>query len=327
MVWFVIRERRRRSQIASVNFDASRMEKPSPSYVIPTFNLSEKNAPPPPFFGYPGYSEGKNIVNPSYVRDSYVRDPSYVSEKYSPTVSDYPRTSISWEYIRRNSADSRTRKVPNIDPELVDNLRTSVNTTNMLSSSNIEKMLDMAGRRRASEDAFGLHSPRSVISTDSYGFVPPSINSLPALAPAIPRRLSRHLSFGQRISPDVPRNLSFADSTFIVDRSMPLSESPESMGSRLQRPDSGAITTSSTGAMEEFTVVQPQKAVLLEAPPNPIQRSISPRTVSREDSLAKLVGAVPGGSRRTGSLGSRFSMDSLVAGGSNGQRSLENRYF
>ncbi|KAJ3876653.1 hypothetical protein F5051DRAFT_307848, partial [Lentinula edodes] len=93
MVWLVIRERRRRRQIATrIEFDGSRMER-QPSQYLPTIN--EKGPPPPPpFFGYPGYTEGQ-----------YVRDPMYVSEKYSPTISDYPRTSISWEYIRRNSAE------------------------------------------------------------------------------------------------------------------------------------------------------------------------------------------------------------------------------
>ncbi|KAJ3867492.1 hypothetical protein EV359DRAFT_78549 [Lentinula novae-zelandiae] len=288
MVWLVIRERRRRKQIATrIEFDGSRMER-QPSQYLPTIN--EKGPPPPPpFFGYPGYTEGQ-----------YVRDPMYVSEKYSPTISDYPRTSISWEYIRRNSAERQDNN--NGSEMLRQSLRPSIRSSslNMLSSSNIEKMLDIAARGRASVDALGLHSPRSARSNDSYGFLP--VSPPPAL---------HRMSLGDRRAPDVPHNPSFfADSSILVNQSIPLSESPESMGSLL-RPESGTLSPSSPGAPQSsFSLAQPQRAVLIGVPPSSRnsqpKRSASPRTVSRENSLAKLVG----GSRRTASHGSRFSMDS-----------------
>ncbi|KAJ4482311.1 hypothetical protein J3R30DRAFT_2157103 [Lentinula aciculospora] len=74
MVWLVVRERRRRRRIAtSVDFDGSQMER-QPSSYIPAIE-KKGPSPPPPFFGYPGYTEGQ-----------YVKDPVYVSEKYSPTI-------------------------------------------------------------------------------------------------------------------------------------------------------------------------------------------------------------------------------------------------
>lgn len=275
MAWFVIRERRRRRRhIAQrFDFDANRMERP-PSPYIP--EVKERPAAPPPiFFGYPGYTES-----------GYVKDPKYVSEKYSPTISDYPRTSISWEYIPRASSDEQRRNMES-------DLRASVQM-NMLSSSNIEKMLS-----RASVDGLAMHSPRSTRSRDSYAFP----QSLPLTPPPA-------LHLGYRQSPDVPHNPSFfADSAFTVDQPIPLSESPESMGSRL-RPDSGTISPSSAGAMEDYQIVQPRRVTLQQA------RSVSPRTLSLEHSMAKL----ERGPRRTESSSSRFSMDSSVTGG------LENRF-
>jgi hypothetical protein len=272
---FIIRERLRRKQV--VNFDLSRTER-QPSFLhIPPVEDKALSLPPP-FFGYPGYGEGA------------VKDPSYVSEKYSPTISDYPRTSISWEYGRRalpNEKEDRTASDP----------RASTIQMNMLSSSNIENMLNFAARGgRASEDL--LHSPRSVLSDESYLPLPPP--------PAI-----HHMSLGGRQSPDVPHNPSFsAESTFLIDQSMPLTESPTSMGSLLHpdpspmsRPDSGANSVSSTGAIDGFEIIQPAQARLVGEPP---QRSPSLRTVSRENALEKL----EKGSRRTESKGSRFSLDS-----------------
>ncbi|KAJ3786195.1 hypothetical protein GGU10DRAFT_311453 [Lentinula aff. detonsa] len=294
MGWLVLRERRRRRRVVSrIDFDPSRMER-QPSPYLPA--IKEKGPPPPPpFFGYPGYTEGQ-----------YVRDPIYVSENYSPTISDYPRTSISWEYIRRNSTESQD---PVKSSEILhQSLRASIqsNNLNMLSSSNIEKMLDIAARGRASVDALGLHSPRSARSNNSFGFSPVSTPP-PALRPT--------MSLGDRAAPDVPHNTSFfADSSVLADHSdMPLSESPESMGSLL-RPESGTLSPSSPGATQKYLVAQPQRALLIGVPPvmnSQPKRSASPRTVSRENSMAKLVGL---GSRRTASHGSRFSMDSSVDG-------------
>ncbi|KAF5389287.1 hypothetical protein D9757_003405 [Collybiopsis confluens] len=274
MAWLAIRQRRRRKQAANrINFDASRMEEKSyPSYIPYVPPVEEKKPPlPPPFLGYPGYSEG-----------TVVKDPPYVTEKYSPTVSDYPRTSISWEYVGRDKQKHRT--IP--DP------RISVQTT-MLSSSNIEKMLNMA-RNRASEDVFAnelVHSPGSIRSIEKDGYI------------STPPALHHHLSLGDRRheTPDVPHNASF----FAEGTSMPLTESPESMGSLL-RPDSDPGI--SAEALQGFDIMQPPKAHLAQ---EPIQRVASPRTIPREYSLAKL----EKGSRRTTSNVSRFSLDSVDTGG------------
>ncbi|KAG7088196.1 hypothetical protein E1B28_012213 [Marasmius oreades] len=56
--------------------------------------------------------------------EGYIKDPPYVPERYSPTLSDYPRTSISWEIV---------------DGEMQTKYRTS-----RLSTMDIEKMLDIA---------------------------------------------------------------------------------------------------------------------------------------------------------------------------------------
>jgi len=263
MVWFVIRERRRRRRVAK-QFDFDNRIDRTPSVHVPQV-VEKVTVAPPPFFGYPGYTEG-----------GYVKDPAYVSEKYSPTISDYPRTSISWEYIPRASSNEEY-KHNNSD------VRASAQM-NMLSSSNIEMMLS-----RASVDGLAT-------------FAPPSRGSSARFLPVSSPSALRH---GYRPSPDVPHNLSFStEGAFVTDnRSMPLFESPESLGSRL-RPDSGTISHSSAGAIEGFEIVQPQRAILQQA------RSVSPRTVSRENSRAKLEGGDPW---RVGSTGSRFSMDSSDA--------------
>ncbi|KAJ3840514.1 hypothetical protein F5878DRAFT_613000 [Lentinula raphanica] len=297
MGWLVIRERRRRRRVIStIDFDGSRMER-QPSPYLPT--TKEKGpVPPPPFFGYPGYTEGR-----------YVKDPIYVSEKYSPTISDYPRTSISWEYIRRNSTERQSR-TQNLPENLHRSLRASLQSANLLSSSNIEKMLNIAATGGTSVDVSGLHSPRSARSNDSYEVLP--VSPPPALHP------STTMSLRDRAAPDVPHNPPsfFADSSILAEQSdKPLSESPESMGSIL-RPESGTLSPITPEAMQNsFALVQPQRAVLVGVPPSvrtsQPRRSPSPRTVSRENSMAKLVGL---GSRRTASHGSRFSMNSSVDG-------------
>ncbi|KIK69696.1 hypothetical protein GYMLUDRAFT_236189 [Collybiopsis luxurians FD-317 M1] len=286
LVWLVIRERRRRKQVSNrINFDASHMERqPSQSCIAYVPPVEEKRMHlPPPFFGYPAYTEGAIVL-----------DPSYVSEKYSPTISDYPRTSISWEYIRRNSSDRKEHHV-NADT------RASIQTSNLLSSSNIEKMLNMA-RNRASEDALGNGISPSTRSHESYGFGP---------SPAPPPPVLHHImSLRDRQAPDVPHNPSFfAGTSFIVDSSVPMTESPESLGSLL-RLDSGvnSVSISSTRQTDGSYIMQPARAILAG---EPIKRIASPRTISREDSLAKL----EKGSRRTNSNVSRFSLDSADAGG------------
>ncbi|KAF9257499.1 hypothetical protein L218DRAFT_965276 [Marasmius fiardii PR-910] len=201
MTMFVLRECKRRRRLMAASPFYNPPSQPSQGRDMVEKQRESLPLPPLPTPATITYPEG------------YVKDPPYVSERYSPTISDYPRTSISWEIV---------------DGETQPKHRSSHSTR--LASMDIEKMLDIAAEPE--RDSRLPTSPGSppVQYTSSQ-----PVDSSPTLPN--PRYRSR---------PDVPQNPSFfgASSSYAEMHgfggdagSVPFFESPRTM-SDLHSPGS-----------------------------------------------------------------------------------------
>ncbi|KAK1236228.1 hypothetical protein PQX77_000516 [Marasmius sp. AFHP31] len=162
--------------------------------------------------------------------EGYVRDPPYVSSVYSPTISDYPRTSIDWGSSTPRSTIRKSSATP-------------------LSGMDIETMLDMAGDNSDRDSRLPI-SPRS----------PPSAY--------LGNRQADDTSSTDRAQPaDVPKNSSFFGSSPTYaemhgfDRyggTAPFFESPGTITSSVLRPSAAYNGRMSYASVDsQFLYVRP----------------------------------------------------------------------
>ncbi|KAK7469077.1 hypothetical protein VKT23_003571 [Stygiomarasmius scandens] len=248
MIWYVIRERRRNRK-AMRNNEPAYFEKSASSYDseekrgystdasyevhsipnLPALPPKPARPPAPPPFLYNNSFETQPRTR-SW-DDGFVRDPAYVSGSYSPTFSDYPRSSISWEMItagedglhRQRSTDSR---------------RSQRNTKTILpSSKDLEAMLDVAGNDSGELSSISRNNSHvSRISRNSRPWGSAGNIEIPSAIHARTRSGTNSVLF-PTMNPiqDIPQNVSFLGETATDDQGLPIFyESPASMGSRLR---------------------------------------------------------------------------------------------
>ncbi|KAL0069907.1 hypothetical protein AAF712_003177 [Marasmius tenuissimus] len=203
MALYLLRERRRRRRAMETS---------------PMYNAPRSTNGPDTFSQGHGMEEAKRrpslplppLPTPTTISypEGYVRDPPYVSSKYSPTISDYPRTSIDWGSTTPRSTIRKSSATP-------------------LSGMDIETMLDIAGDNSDRDSRLPI-SPRS----------PPSSY--------LGNRQADDASSTDRARPaDVPKNPSFfgTSPTYAemhgFDRyggTAPFFESPGTITSSVLRP-------------------------------------------------------------------------------------------
>ncbi|ESK95785.1 hypothetical protein Moror_12397 [Moniliophthora roreri MCA 2997] len=280
MVLFVLRERntRRRQLESRLAFDTSNTANSDPrgrDTIEQKRRISMPLPPLPPM-----------VHNTVTYPEGFVKDPPYVSEKYSPTISDYPRTSISWEVV---------------DLEAVPRKSYSTRLSNM----DIERLLNMAANQNNSNEVRSLQgaeyptSPMSPEQQQQTDEVNPAIavTSQTTDSTIRPRDIS---------PPDVPQNPSFMffgnDSAyadmhgFSGVNGIELFESPSSMESGLLRPHSDTRESSfearlshgsrsSNGTLDYPILQQPINAVSVGSGLPTTPRSMQWHSPSRQSSI------------------------------------------
>lgn len=204
--------------------------------------------------------------------EGFVKDPPYVSEKYSPTISDYPRTSISWEVI-----DSEAGPSP----------RKSQSTR--LSTMDIERLLNIAANQNSSNEVSplrGIENPATPTSPDHQRPVSPR----EAVAPQ-----PVHLTATSRDipPPDVPQNPSFMffgnDPSYAemhgfngTDR-IELFESPSTMESGLLPPRSDMRDSSFEARLSHASSTSSLGYPIIRRPVNAVSIGSGLPTTPRSD--------------------------------------------
>ncbi|EEB91133.1 hypothetical protein MPER_10558 [Moniliophthora perniciosa FA553] len=220
MVVFVLRERnmRRRQLENRLAFDTSNMANPDPRGRDTIEQKRRTSMPLPPL--------PPMVHNTVTYPEGFVKDPPYVTEKYSPTISDYPRTSISWEVVDLEAVPrkSHSAHLSNMDIERLLNMAANQNSSNEIRSPQGAEYPTSPSPEQQQQRTDKVDPAATVTSQATDGTIWP--RDIPP--------------------PDVPQNPSFMffgnDSTYAdmhgFNNGIELFESPRSMESGLLRPGS-----------------------------------------------------------------------------------------
>ncbi|KAL0575296.1 hypothetical protein V5O48_006673 [Marasmius crinis-equi] len=229
MTLFLLRERKRRMRTMATTSPEFNPPRPTNSMETSSQGHDMSEAKRRASLPLPPLPTASTLTYP----EGFIKDPPYVSEKYSPTISDYPRTSIDWE----DTPDGRPRTME----------RKSTNTR--IQSIDIEKMLNLAGEAGLERNS------RLPITSGSL-----SHRQIDDASPTLPDPRYRS-------QPDVPENPIFFGTSptyaqmhgFTRDTgSIPFFESPRTMSSSVLRPSSSYDARISHGSYSpQFVLARP----------------------------------------------------------------------